>query len=342
MGDPHPCTGPTICSIALLISFLLAGVVGQASSPAIVPPMPSTVELQENCRQSVRRLDIVISHFYEDVAALDRQLRQILAVPHLSAMQPCVIMFTKNPEPEKIAKQLPYATVHWLLNMGREATAYLEYFIRHYDDLAAHIMMIHGNVERVELVVRKLEALVPVTGFMCLGYWGLATCDGGEYRRDVRMREVWVMVRNDFCFEDFAICYRGQFIVSAKRVQRHSIALYRKLLSAFLLPKEHVIYRDTAFLQGKASYVSTPDNPLLGHTMERAWSFMFGCHHRHQSQHEHQQQHVEQGKLMVHRSTHFGDKNCHCFHPPAGADPATVCTAQEKQHACQCLDPNVL
>ena len=152
---------------------------------------------------------------------------------------------------------------------------------------------------------------------------------------------------------------RGQFIVSANRVQRHSMALYRKLFGAFLLPKVHVIYKDTEFLNNKTSYVSTPDNPLLGHTMERAWSFMFGCHHMHEnqhlSQHEHQHEHQhqqqqhrqqqqqqhhypEQGRFMAHRSTHFGDKNCHCFDPPDGADPATVCPAQEKQHACQCLD----
>ena len=206
---PHSCTRPTSAyKIALLISCFVAAVAGQPSSPAPLPPMAPAAELQENCRQSVRMLDIVISHSFEDLAALDQQLRQMLAVPQISAMQPCIIIFTKNPEPMKVAKQLPYATVHWQLNVGREATAYLEYFIRRYEDLPAHIMMLHGNVERVELVIRKLEALGPATGFMCLGHMGWTTCDGWEYRRDVRLREVWVMVRNEFCFEDFAMCYR--------------------------------------------------------------------------------------------------------------------------------------
>jgi hypothetical protein len=287
----------------------------------------------------------VVSHSYEDVAALDGQLRQLLALPQVNVLQPCIIVFTKNTEPKVVAQGLPYATVHWQPNVGREATAYLEYFIRYYEGCADHIMMIHGNIERLELVMRKLEALGPATGFMCLGHWGLATCDGGEYRRDVRMREVWVMARNEFCYKDFAICYRGQFLVSSKRVRRHPVTLYRNLLSAFVLPKDHIIFRDTDFLEDKAAFVSTPENPLLGHTMERAWTFIFGCHHIHENGHEHKQQqqheqsHPDQAgnSLQLLRPTHFGDKNCHCFDPSA-ADPGNVCTTQQKQRDCQCLD----
>jgi hypothetical protein len=287
-----------------------------------------------------------------------------MLLPNIAPLQPCVIVYTKNPLPLQVAEQLPYATVQWQQNIGREATAYLDYFIRHYHDCAEQVLMVHGGFESNEAILDKLSAVQLQTGFMCLHIWTGMACDGNEYWGlgedtelhdmwgDVRLREIWAMVRHAFCFDKFAACLRGEFLVSAKRIRQNPLKLYRNLFDAFLLPESHVVYRDIELLKSENKWESSPADPLLGHTLERAWAFMFDCHHLQAGQNYghhmplHYAKHqgfktVLTGSSMApaRRFKHFGIRNCSCFHPTLAGGPATFpCTPQEKQNACQCID----
>lgn len=69
--------------------------------------------------------------------------------------------------------------------------------------------------------------------------------------------------------------YTGQFIVSRDRIHRNSREMYKWLLQT-LGERSHFVHDD---------YPSDPwfddqkavDNPKFGHTLERAWLFIFGC-----------------------------------------------------------------
>jgi hypothetical protein len=278
-------------------------------------------------------MDVVVSYYQEDIQNLSNQLSRILAHPKMVPLAPCVTIYSKGGRTEEVAKAIPWANVIPLPNVGRESHTYLHHMETHYEDLPAHMMFVHGHVEHMGNLLRVLSALTPTTGFMCLAYFGRSTCDGGELHPDRRMREVWALARRDFCFDDFNICYRAHFLVSAARVRHHGLGFYRRLREIHELPADHIIYKDAQQLADPAVRNGWgPSNPLLAHTFERAWTFLFNCHYP-----SGPSQVVPQLLPMMDPT-----RACRCFMDP-NIEPLHIgepgdCSYDAMRQGCQCVD----
>jgi hypothetical protein len=135
------------------------------------------------------------------------------------------------------------------------------------------------------------------------------------------------MVHNQLCFDGFTICYRGQFLVSAQRIRANRAIIYRRLLTGLEYPDDHVIHQDGKVMDPPQS--GNANNPLMGHTMERAWTFIFNCH-RPNDPEGHQKEYVD------------GTRDCRCVEDPVDkakpGDPGSSCSHAAMVDSCQCVD----
>jgi hypothetical protein len=311
-----------------------------ASVRASESSLPAANSLRANCFLEARGLDIVVSHYNENTAELGQNLNLILSHPNVAFLSVCVIIYTKDDTPQEMAKQLPFALVRWQHNIGREGAAYMDYIIRDWDNHARHILCIQGNIEYVPRLLSMLKAFDHSTGFMCLGFWLPANCvgDGQWMKEEELLRELWVMARNDLCFDGFASCVRGQFLVSSRRLRRHPLKFYRRVYRSLMLPADHIIHKGK-LLPG-STIPSTPNNSMFLHALERAWSFIFECHSPGEGGANETMQHHELGlaarpikhKHRMHKRQYSdGLQNCACHDTGS-------CPDQVLKGSCQCMD----
>jgi hypothetical protein len=332
-----------------------------------------TRSLLRNCYSPHRALDILVNHYEEDLPEMRDKLAHILLHPSIAKLAPCVVVYTKaSADPGQVAAVLPYASVRWLPNVGREGHSWTHHFASMYDNLADHTMTLQGSVECDDVVTTKLEALTSATGFLCICGFSSANCTGttaegqGYMQQDYRLTQLWALTQQDFCFGTFNICYRGQFIVSARRVRHHPASLYHRLHTLLGVPGDHEVHQDASFLREPTDMAAVvgggPNAPLLGHTLERAWSFMFNCHHPLGPAQQQQQQEQEPGSAEgtpsdtssssswghaprlppQHVLTQDGSQDCDCFEPDPEARGPQCWDSALRQRSCQCLDRAML
>jgi hypothetical protein len=269
------------------------------------------------------KMDIVVNHFREDLGAVRKAMEDVMQHPKLVPLQPCLHVFTKGPDPGAVRAALPEAVVVWQPNVGREGAAWLAYIVANYNRLPRHVMFLQSNPEYMDVNRKRLDVLSSKTGFICLGEWRGCRCDGidcGVHGPFVRIREIFSWARNELCFEDVRTCLRGQFVVSAKRIQQQPISFYQRLLEALTAPKDHPIHKDWDYFdeRTKSDFVgqgyynpSDPSNAsIFSHVIERMWATIFGCYK------------IQEPTM-----------ECSC------PDPTSCPKApQEVMSACQCMD----
>ncbi|ORY53721.1 hypothetical protein BCR33DRAFT_711081, partial [Rhizoclosmatium globosum] len=89
--------------------------------------------------------------------------------------------------------------------------------------------------------------------------------EGGEFKM---IPFILTMAQDRFLLNDeleFMSSWKGQFIVSRKRVQAVRRKVYAYLKSMLEVPAGHSLYDEKYHW----SMGSTPDNPVFGHTLER-------------------------------------------------------------------------
>lgn len=105
----------------------------------------------------------------------------------------------------------------------------------------------------------------------------------------IEVRDLFHLATGRLCRgERFVSFNRAQFVVSRRRILRHPPEFYKMLLSAFHVTADDALLHNHHFLSPeKISRWRTADgqlkgnvwsnNPLFGHSMERAWSLIFNC-----------------------------------------------------------------
>lgn len=273
------------CFLCCFCCFEFTLALSATSSP---PPLHDQHEYA--CLQAERPLDIVLSHYEEDLGSVRTKLERLQNHPFV-ANRACLHLYTKSSSRTLSlidAAGLNETVIVKTRNMGRESGAYLQYILSNYHSLPRHVMFLQADVENVDEVLAKLNQATEQTGFLGLGFWVNCTCDncGFVSGKLVHIREVWALATGKLCSGAFQANLRGQMLVSRERVQGHPPKLYLMLLQSLYAMPGHAIHGDIGNVDEsdfardirRAVDIQGAHDSLFGHVMERMWGVLFGCY----------------------------------------------------------------
>jgi Protein of unknown function (DUF3431) len=255
------------------------------------PPPPHHDDKHDyTCFQAERPIDIVLSHYKEDLNSVRSKLERLQNHPFVDS-RACVHVYTKSSSSNSMAlidaAGLNETVIVKTRNMGRESGAYLQYLLSNYHNLPRHVLFLQADVEDIDNVLDKLNQATKQTGFLGLGIWGKCNCDNCNVisGKLVRIREIWALATGTFCLRDFQANFRGQMLVSKERVQRHPAKLYLMLLRSLYAMPGHALHGDLRYIDEsdfsrdihRAVGIQGAHDSLFGHVMERMWSVIFDC-----------------------------------------------------------------
>ncbi|CAF1093126.1 unnamed protein product [Rotaria sordida] len=235
---------------------------------------------------SQRQFDIVLSYYSEDIDIVAQYIRYLKNISNIEKLNPRVIVYNKNSNiNNQVLKLLLDADIIQLLpNLGREGGTYLYHIINNYHIIANHTLFSQAGVEgitdrgladwyfdRLEKQFNSSVGYMPlVTNIMISNY----DCDSHITGNFPRMSQLWAMLEQSLCPPGGqAVAFRGQFLVSSKRIQNRPLSVYKYIYDLITANSSHWLHRDLRSLIFK----STPDNPIFGHVVERIWTILFKC-----------------------------------------------------------------
>ncbi|KAK6540556.1 hypothetical protein TWF694_009347 [Orbilia ellipsospora] len=237
-------------------------------------------EPKEISYRITRGLDIVVSHYSEDLESLNAFMSGLESIPKLNDLKPNLIIYTKNNASDisKIKDMAGASEVIVLPNEGREAATYFHHIIQRWDDLANHTLFIQADPHTPDRALGRLRSYFEPgrTGMLDLGFRDLRTCncldciDAFGWADEARLiPDLMAKAHHVQCDKDtkVSISYKGQFIVSAKRTRSVQKSLYESLNSKLVGDHRIILGGDEDRL----------DAPVLGYTLERAWNVLFQC-----------------------------------------------------------------
>ena len=260
----------------------------------LLPPLPhhhhDDGQHDFACLRADRPIDIVLSHYNEDVNSVRSKLERLQNHPFV-ANRACVHVYSKSPSSHSLAlidaAGLNETVVIKTRNMGRESGSYLQYILSNYHNLPRHVMFLQADVEDIDNVLEKLNKATERTGFGGLGIWVNCNCDNCNLvpGKLVRIREIWALATGTLCLGDFQANLRGQMLVSRKRVHRHPPKFYLMLLRSLHAMPGHALHGDLKYIDEsdfsrdirRAVGIQGAHDSLFGHVVERMWSVVFGC-----------------------------------------------------------------
>ncbi|CAF4935291.1 unnamed protein product [Rotaria sp. Silwood1] len=141
-----------------------------------------------------------------------------------------------------------------LPNVGREGATFLSHIIENYDTLANHTLFSQAGVEGITgtglenwFMSRLVKQFNASVGFMPLVVTNMVAtynCGNGPYGDFLRLTELWGILQS-------TLCPPGGQAANAS----------------------HWIHKDS----NHGWLVSTPENPIFGHVVERLWTVLFNC-----------------------------------------------------------------
>lgn len=205
--------------------------------------------------------------------------------------------------------------IEWISmpNVGREAGTYLSHILTRWDDLAAHTIFIQAELHSSRGVFNRLNRnFIPLinessmsksysTGVLSLGtdskgkqargFYGLGMTSKITTCQDARDRHSWhdifgifpylfdnlPTLADTFCTQNkIPLSYKGQFLVSAKRIRQVPRNVYLDLNKA-VTTSEGWGHNIEGPAKGAGGYDDGTSHPIVGYSMERAWYVLFGC-----------------------------------------------------------------
>ncbi|KAJ3169711.1 hypothetical protein HK101_011444 [Irineochytrium annulatum] len=231
-----------------------------------------------------RTLDLVVSHYNEDVSLLTQTLTYIINSPAIArldlASHTTTHIYTKSATVDPLLHVLASGTavtrIRQLPNLGREGATYLTHILDNYDALADWTLFTQAEPVFFNLLLQILDKnLESGTGFLALKFFDQCQCDGCFQYNLERIREVWAITRGELCPpEGFAATLNGQFLVSRKRIRQHPRRIYQYLLDVITSDEQHFVHNVEPVNDWM---VDSPSNPLFGHVIERSWAMIFKC-----------------------------------------------------------------
>ncbi|CAF0955628.1 unnamed protein product [Adineta ricciae] len=231
--------------------------------------------------------DIVISYYSESTDYVAQYVRYLRNVANLKKLRPRIIVYNKNSRiNNQVLKLLLDADIiQYLPNLGREGATYLYHIVTNYHILANHTIFTQAGVEgltgsgladwyfdRLEYQFNSSVGYMPLVNSNMITTYDCGTHRTGNFPRLV---QIWSMLEQSLCPPGGqAVAFRGQFLVSNKRIKRRPLHIYKYIYELITANNSHWLHRDIRSLFFK----STPDNPIFGHTVERSWTILFKCY----------------------------------------------------------------
>jgi hypothetical protein len=211
------------------------------------------------------------------VAALISDLR---AMPKLNDSYFHVYVKDMAANTSQLQQQTNAEKVTKLPNVGREGETFLYHILTQYDTLAQHTMFLQAGVHNRREFSSRIAYYFDSnrTGMLNLGPTGaLCSCDNcGDRFGWADTSHLFPLLHERIyrvaACDSVQLSYKGQFIVSAKRIRGISKPIYVELRDAFVNSTSWA--HQQAFLDGKENSMS---KPYFGYTMERLWNLLFQC-----------------------------------------------------------------
>ena len=197
-----------------------------------------------------RQLDIVVSHFDEDLEGVSSYIDTLRQLPNIASRHSTVWLYTKGSDSQEalanISAWVKPDHIFHLLNIGREGHTYLTHITETYHDLAEFTIFIQASVHSLELTLSRLRGMFTQhTGVLALGDVWTCSCDGCylPQERLASQRDIYSLFSNTFCPGEVTVFAHGMFLVSSRRVQQHSLDKYMLIKSMFEAPSGHFIHK---------------------------------------------------------------------------------------------------
>lgn len=235
----------------------------------------------QRLRSDKPTLDIVVSHYDEDLDSTATMINELLDLPKFRQLDVEIHFYTKNKDMDlDIIRQTINTTFVTLLpNLGREGGTFFDHIILNYDRLARHSMFIQASMHEFDHAKDHIRDYFGVdTGVLSLGIYESCDCvdcadPWDPTRKFPRLEELYAALNGQFCPKSVILTYLGQFITSATRIRSRGLKTYEYLKKVLEADGTHFIHADPKqdFFQDDAT------NPYFGHTLERSWMVLFGC-----------------------------------------------------------------
>lgn len=245
----------------------------------VSPVDPSTAA--QRLRSDKPTLDIVVSHYDEDLNQTATMLHGLLDLPKFRQLEVEIHFYTKNKDAnlDLIRRTINTTHVTLLPNLGREGGTFFDHIILNFDRLARHSMFIQATMHEYEHAKNHIKDYFGVdTGVLSLGIYESCNCvdcadPWDATRKFPRLEELYAALNGQFCPKSVVLTYLGQFIASATRIRSRGLKTFEYLKKVLEADETHFIHADPKqdFFQDDVT------NPYFGHTLERSWMVLFGC-----------------------------------------------------------------
>ncbi|KAI0112395.1 hypothetical protein GGR51DRAFT_506862 [Nemania sp. FL0031] len=210
-------------------------------------------------------LDIVIAWYDEPIEQVVRTAQLALELPNIAGRKVRTIVYNKGSLNEtELEHHFPIGSslvIRRLENVGREGDTYLSHVLDTEKIWASHTLFIQAEPHEPGYLQARLEDyFVQDTGFLSLSHVRnfCPSCDAcndhsGWTEDGTVLRDIFTRANPSKTCQDITLTYRGQFVVSSRRMKQANQELLRDLRSR-LVNDDH-----------------------LGYTLERSWGTLFQC-----------------------------------------------------------------
>jgi hypothetical protein len=210
-------------------------------------------------------LDIVIARYDEPIEQVVKTAQLVLELPNIAGRKVRTIVYDKGHLNEtELMANFPVQsrlTIRKLENVGREADTYLAHALDGEQDWASHTLFLQAEPhDPGYLQARLRDYLVEETGFLSLSHVRnfCPSCDecndhSGWSEDGTVLRSIFERANPDRSCQGISLTYRGQFVVSARRMKHANKELLEDLR------------------------IRVVEDERFGYTMERTWGTTFQC-----------------------------------------------------------------
>ncbi|KEQ73917.1 hypothetical protein M436DRAFT_8898, partial [Aureobasidium namibiae CBS 147.97] len=238
-------------------------------------------------------LDFVVSRYNEPASQLAHQINTLHLLPNINSLATRLIVYNTGSDSILTYKRQIQSTLHPSIpvtiiqreNIGREAAAYLTHILTPPFPHASHTFFLQAEMHSPSLALARVrDYFIPNTGFLSLSstHRTSNTCSHQPWDHSTWsespaiLSPIFSALNISDCI-DYTLTYRGQFIVSARRIAATLPAVYSLLLHNLVdanATTHREEYARQQWLSGKRDSLNAP---LFGFTMERLWGLVFGC-----------------------------------------------------------------
>lgn len=225
-------------------------------------------------------LELVISMYKEPLDEVVQLISSLRAMPSIQHSQIHIYIKDGGADTDKIKQVTGAHKVTTLANIGREGETYLYHILENWETLAKQTIFLQAGVHNPrEFYPRVRNYFDPLrTGMLNLGWSGqVCNCENCGDRFDMwdtthLFPHISHRIDNSTKCDKMLLSYKGQFIVSAKRIRGIDKSIYRDLHDAFV--DQNSWAHQDEYLQGRPDSMAAP---VFGYTMERLWNLLFQC-----------------------------------------------------------------